>query len=148
MSNESLPRLLTGDVVGQVDATQVPRYAGLGTFARLPFIDEVSDVDVALVGIPFDTGVSYRPGARFVSCTFTARELLNRAAKHNWPPSNLIATTCYEQWPAGCFANYSRKISGRLVARHGAKLGAHQPLATERYGLLRLRCFLGLKILD
>ena len=65
MSNESLPRLLTGDVVGQVDATQVPRYAGLGTFARLPFIDEVSDVDVALVGIPFDTGVSYRPGARF-----------------------------------------------------------------------------------
>jgi agmatinase len=61
----SLPRLLTGDVVGQVDATQVPRYAGLGTFARLPFIDEVSDVDVALVGIPFDTGVSYRPGARF-----------------------------------------------------------------------------------
>ena len=61
----SLPRLLTGEVVGQVDATQVPRYAGLGTFARLPFIDEVSDVDVALVGIPFDTGVSYRPGARF-----------------------------------------------------------------------------------
>jgi len=55
MSNESLPRLLTGDVVGQVDATQVPRYAGLGTFARLPFIDEVSEVDVALVGIPFDT---------------------------------------------------------------------------------------------
>ena len=65
MSDESLPRLLTGEVVGQVDATQVPRYAGLGTFARLPFIDEVSDVDVALVGIPFDTGVSYRPGARF-----------------------------------------------------------------------------------
>ena len=65
MKDESLPRLLTGDVVGQVDATQIPRYAGLGTFARLPFIDEVSDVDVALVGIPFDTGVSYRPGARF-----------------------------------------------------------------------------------
>jgi agmatinase len=28
-------------------------------------MDEVSDVDVAVVGVPFDGGVSYRPGARF-----------------------------------------------------------------------------------
>jgi agmatinase len=48
-----------------VDATQVPRFAGPATFARLPRIDEVSDVDVAVVGVPFDSGVSYRPGARF-----------------------------------------------------------------------------------
>jgi agmatinase len=51
--------------VGQVDATVVPRFAGPPTFARLPRIDEVSDVDVAVVGVPFDSGVSYRPGARF-----------------------------------------------------------------------------------
>jgi agmatinase len=51
--------------VGQVDATVVPRFAGPATFARLPRIDEVSDVDVAVVGAPFDAGVSYRPGARF-----------------------------------------------------------------------------------
>jgi agmatinase len=51
--------------VGPVDASVVPRYAGIATFARLPRIDEVSDVDVAIVGVPFDTAVSYRPGARF-----------------------------------------------------------------------------------
>ena len=51
--------------VGQVDATLVPRFAGPPTFARLPRIDEVSDVDVAVLGVPFDSGVSYRPGARF-----------------------------------------------------------------------------------
>jgi agmatinase len=50
---------------GPVDATRVPRFAGPPTFARLPRIDEVSDVDVAVVGVPFDSGVSYRPGARF-----------------------------------------------------------------------------------
>jgi len=50
---------------GPVDATRVPRFAGPATFARLPRIDEVSDVDVAVVGVPFDAGVSYRPGARF-----------------------------------------------------------------------------------
>jgi agmatinase len=43
----------------------VPRYAGPPTFARLPRLDEVSRADVAVVGLPFDTGVSYRPGARF-----------------------------------------------------------------------------------
>ncbi|MFQ6395804.1 agmatinase [Nocardia sp. KC 131] len=51
--------------VGPVDATTVPRYGGSATFARLPRIDEVTGTDVAIVGVPFDTGVSYRPGARF-----------------------------------------------------------------------------------
>ncbi len=51
--------------VGQVDGMQVPRYAGLTTFARLPRLEDVADFDVAVVGLPFDTGVTYRPGARF-----------------------------------------------------------------------------------
>src|SRR3954471_18060472 len=50
---------------GPVDATLVPRYAGPATFARLPRLDEVGRADVAVVGVPFDSGVSYRPGARF-----------------------------------------------------------------------------------
>jgi agmatinase len=56
---------MSGSVVGQVDATQVPRFAGPQTFARLPRIDEVARADVAVLGVPFDSGVSYRPGARF-----------------------------------------------------------------------------------
>jgi agmatinase len=59
------PRIITGNIVGQVDATVVPRYSGAATFARLPRIDEVASADVAVVGVPFDSGVSYRPGARF-----------------------------------------------------------------------------------
>ena len=43
----------------------VPRYAGLATFARLPRREEVPRFDVAVLGVPFDSGVSYRPGARF-----------------------------------------------------------------------------------
>ncbi|MGI5518152.1 agmatinase [Streptomyces sp. CA-106131] len=52
-------------VVSQVDGTKVPRYAGFTTFARLPRAQDVADFDVSVVGIPFDTGVTYRPGARF-----------------------------------------------------------------------------------
>ena len=51
--------------VGPADASAVPRYAGLSTFARLPRREDVLGMDIAVVGVPFDTGVSYRPGARF-----------------------------------------------------------------------------------
>ena len=62
---EPLPRVVADGNIGPVDATQVPRYAGEATFARLPRISEVMRADVAVVGVPFDSGVSYRPGARF-----------------------------------------------------------------------------------
>jgi agmatinase len=51
--------------VGPIDASVVPRFAGIATFARLPRIEDVERADVAIVGVPFDSGVSYRPGARF-----------------------------------------------------------------------------------
>jgi agmatinase len=45
--------------------TILPRYAGASTFARLPELRDVPHCDVAIVGIPFDAGTSFRPGARF-----------------------------------------------------------------------------------
>jgi guanidinobutyrase / D-arginase len=51
--------------IGPVDGRKVPRFAGSGSFARLPEIDRVPDYDVAVLGVPFDSGTSYRPGARF-----------------------------------------------------------------------------------
>jgi agmatinase len=54
-----------GPPAGPVDATVVPRFAGLSTFARLPTIDQVPNWDIAVVGVPFDGGTTYRPGARF-----------------------------------------------------------------------------------
>ncbi|NRQ40430.1 agmatinase [Nonomuraea sp. NN258] len=51
--------------IGPVDSAKVPRFAGPATFARLPRLDQVERCDVAVVGVPFDAGVSYRPGARF-----------------------------------------------------------------------------------
>ena len=62
---EPVPRVMAGGTIGPVDATQVPRYAGEATFARLPGLSEVPRADVAVLGVPFDSGVSYRPGARF-----------------------------------------------------------------------------------
>jgi agmatinase len=50
---------------GPPDAVHAPRYTGVRTFARCPLVAGPEDVDVAIVGIPFDTATSNRPGARF-----------------------------------------------------------------------------------
>lgn len=51
------------------NARQFPRFAGVATFCRFPMIDHVPQlqrpIDWAVYGIPFDLGVTYRPGARF-----------------------------------------------------------------------------------
>lgn len=51
--------------VPPIDGQVSPRYAGFTTFARLPRRSDVPDHDIAVVGVPFDTGVTFRPGARF-----------------------------------------------------------------------------------
>lgn len=50
---------------GQRDEAGLPRYAGLATFALLPRREDVTRADIAVLGVPFDSGTSFRPGARF-----------------------------------------------------------------------------------
>jgi len=44
---------------------ELPRFAGITTFMRLPGCSTPEQLDVAVVGVPFDIGTSNRPGARF-----------------------------------------------------------------------------------
>lgn len=48
-----------------VDAMVYPRFEGIRTFMRLPHVTDLGGVDFAIVGVPFDTGGTYRVGARF-----------------------------------------------------------------------------------
>ncbi|GIN95118.1 agmatinase [Siminovitchia terrae] len=41
-----------------------PRFSGISTFMRLPHVKTLDEVDVAVVGVPFDTGQTFRTGAR------------------------------------------------------------------------------------
>lgn len=43
----------------------MPRFGGIATYMRLPGTSAPADLDVAVVGVPFDLGTSNRPGARF-----------------------------------------------------------------------------------
>ena len=47
------------------DSLKSPRFTGIATYARLPYVRTLEDVDLAIIGVPFDTGVSFRVGGRF-----------------------------------------------------------------------------------
>ena len=42
----------------------MPRFAGLATFMRLPYVEDVAGLDIAMIGVPFDVGTTNRAGAR------------------------------------------------------------------------------------
>lgn len=46
------------------DPQAQPRYTGISTFFRAPYTQELSDVDIGVIGVPFDGGVTNRSGAR------------------------------------------------------------------------------------
>lgn len=48
-----------------IDARTSPRFGQVPTFMRLPHSRALDRLDVVLVGLPYDGGTSYRPGARF-----------------------------------------------------------------------------------
>jgi agmatinase len=48
-----------------LDALVHARSGGIATFMRLPHITQPEELNVALLGIPFDGGTTYRPGPRF-----------------------------------------------------------------------------------
>ena len=47
-----------------VDSGVTPRFAGYSTFMRLPAISISNEVDIAVVGVPWDGGTTNRPGPR------------------------------------------------------------------------------------
>jgi agmatinase len=48
-----------------VDALTYARFTGVPTFLRLPHISDPTELELAIVGIPFDGGTTYRAGPRF-----------------------------------------------------------------------------------
>lgn len=57
---------------------EFPRFSAIKTFFRLPVADVNEDFDVALFGVPYDGGVSYRPGARFAPSRVRENSSLGR----------------------------------------------------------------------
>ena len=102
----------------------MPRYAGASTFVRLPELRDVARCDVAIVGAPFDGGVSFRPGARFGPMAVRQASRALRPAYH--PQFNVQPFAVMQVADAGDIACNPYSIADSLASieqRVGELLG-------------------------
>lgn len=59
-----------------------PRFSEISTFMRCPLSEKPEDVDIALIGVPYDGGVTNRPGARHGPREIRNSSSLMRAIHH------------------------------------------------------------------
>lgn len=64
------------------DPQTAPRYMGLSTFMRAPFAETISNIDIAMVGVPYDGGITNRPGARHGPREIRNQSSLMRSIHH------------------------------------------------------------------
>lgn len=59
-----------------------PRYSEIATFMRCPHKPDLEDVDIAIVGVPFDEGTATRPGTRFGPRALRDASVMTRQTHH------------------------------------------------------------------
>lgn len=102
-----------------VDALVYPRFSGVPTFMRLPHIPYPEELDIAIIGIPFDGGTTYRPGPRFGPRNIRVQSAMIRP----WNP--VLKIDPFTKWRIGDFGDLSinplsiedtyRRITKQLV---------------------------------
>src|SRR6188474_2699426 len=78
------------------DSLKSPRFTGPSTFARLPHVRTLDEVDVAIVGVPFDTGVTYRVGGRFGPNAVRAASVMLRPYNPNLDVKPFDVLSCVD----------------------------------------------------
>ena len=64
------------------DSSVSPRFTGVRTYARCPLSQDWAGADAAIIGVPFDTATSFRPGARYGPAAIREMSLMMR----RWHP--------------------------------------------------------------
>jgi agmatinase len=121
------PRKLRTERPMPVDALVYPRFSGVPTFMRLPHIPRAEELDIALIGVPFDGGTTYRPGPRFGPRNVRVQSAMIRP----WNP--VLKVNPFERWRIADFGDLSinplsiedtyKRIEDQLLAvlRAGAR---------------------------
>jgi len=69
---------MSPEPIPPIDASKIPRFSGVRTFARLPLREQAPTVDVAILGAPFDGGTTFRAGTRYGPAGIREASLLLR----------------------------------------------------------------------
>ncbi|HZQ68446.1 MAG TPA: agmatinase [Terriglobales bacterium] len=118
------PRKLATPHPQPVDALIYPRFSGIPTFMRLPHISDPKELDIALIGVPFDSGTTYRPGPRFGPRNIRVQSAMIRP----WNP--VLKINPFEKWRIADFGDLSinplsiEDTYGRITKQLGDVLDA------------------------
>ena len=91
------------------DSLKSPRFTGPSTFARLPFVRTLEEVDVAIVGVPFDTGVTYRVGGRFGPNAVRAASVMLRPYNTNLEVKPFDVLSCVDYGDVAIVPGYTER---------------------------------------
>src|SRR5215213_3343438 len=98
---------------------QSPRFTGPTTFARLPHVRALDDVDVAIVGVPFDTGVTYRVGGRFGPGAVRAASVMLRPYNPNLDVKPFEILSCVDYGDVAIVPGYTERSYDAIEAAVG-----------------------------
>jgi agmatinase len=91
------------------DSLQSPRFTGPATFARLPYVRTLEGVDLAIVGVPFDTGVTYRVGGRFGPNAVRAASVMLRPYNANLDVKPFDVLSCVDYGDVAIVPGYTER---------------------------------------
>jgi agmatinase len=91
------------------DSLKSPRFTGPSTFARLPSVRTLDEVDVAVVGVPFDTGVTYRVGGRFGPNAIRAASVMLRPYNANLDVAPFDILSCVDYGDVAIVPGYTER---------------------------------------
>jgi agmatinase len=95
---------------------QSPRFTGPSTFARLPHVRTTDEVDVAIVGVPFDTGVTYRVGGRFGPNAVRAASVMLRPYNANLDVKPFDILSCVDYGDVAIVPGYTERSYDAIEA--------------------------------
>jgi Arginase family len=95
------PKKVKGAHLSPVDALVYPRFSGVPTFMRLPHVPRADELDIALIGVPFDGGTTYRPGPRFGPRNIRVQSAMIRP----WNP--VLKTDPFSRWRIADYGDLS-----------------------------------------
>ena len=98
------------------DSLQSPRFTGPSTFARLPYVRTLDEVDIAVVGVPFDTGVTYRVGGRFGPNAVRAASVMLRPYNPNLDIKPFDILSCVDYGDVAIVPGYTERSYAAIEA--------------------------------
>ena len=98
------------------DSLQSPRFTGPSTFARLQVVTSLTDVDLAIVGVPFDTGVTYRVGGRFGPNAVRAASVMLRPYNPNLDIKPFEVLSCVDHGDVAIVPGYTERSYAAIEA--------------------------------